>query len=415
MQLRDRLNALRTSADSQREKQTKPAPLPYLLPMQNEYGITYYCDKIFIDYHGQIDLKEFPELSPETLRFLSRDRSLDDFSVRDGVFLDIETTGTAGGTGTYAFLVGLGFVDQGYFQVRQFFLHDLAEERAFLHAIEEFVSKFRFLITYNGKTFDSQILRNRYCMHRREDPLSGKHHIDMLFIVRRLWKKRFHECDLMNLERNLLNFYRVDDIPGYLIPGAYADYLRFAKANLIQKVIHHNQWDIVSLAVLSARAVRLREEKNLSPEEHFALSLLFEKEKQAKMAIQHQLHALNGGSEHHRSILLSLAKNLRRMKDRERMQWLIAQAEKCVLDDSLSRQICILCEHDLKDYALALKYTQAQMQKLEKYRGISRKFAAQWTDWDRRLKRLEKKVALRAHPEAYADEMSAPLRTMPSP
>jgi hypothetical protein len=194
----------------------------------------------------------------------------------------------------------------------------------------------------------------------------------------------------MNLERNLLNFYRMDDIPGYLIPAAYADYLRFAKANLIQKVIHHNQWDIVSLAVLSARAVFLQERQDLTPEEHYSLSLLFEKEKQYAQAVRYQLYALNGGDR--RAILLSLARNLRRMKDRDRMQWLLSQTENCVMDDSLSRQLCILCEHDLKDYQLAIKYAQTQIQKLEKYRGISRKFASQWNDWDRRLKRLGRKV-----------------------
>jgi uncharacterized protein YprB with RNaseH-like and TPR domain len=391
MQLRERLNALkRSTADVPSD--LRPSPLPYLLPMQNDHGTTYYCDKIFIDYHGQIDLKQFPEISVDFLRFLSRDRSLSDFLIRETLFLDIETTGTSGGAGTYAFLVGLGFVEEGYFQVRQFFLHDLAEERAFLHAIEEFVGRFRYLITYNGKTFDSQILRNRYIMHRKEDPLAGKQHIDMLFIARRLWKKRFQECDLMNLERKVLQFYRVDDIPGFLIPGAYSDYLRFARGNLIQQVIHHNQWDIVSLAVLSARAARMEKEEELASEEHYSMSLLFEKEKEPEKAIQHQLLALAGDSVHRNAILFSLAKNLRRIKDNERIQWFVEQAENCILDDSLCRQICILCEHDLKDYSLAMKYAQVQMQKLEKYRGISSRFAMQWTEWNHRVRRLEKRL-----------------------
>lgn len=391
MSLRDRLNSLRTAPDSARMLPVPPedrSPLPYLSPMQNSHGVTYYCDKIFIDYHGQIDLKQFPDIPVDILRFLSRDQSLTHFVVRDALFLDIETTGTAGGAGTYAFLVGLGFVDEGYFQVRQFFLHDLGEEPAFLNAVEEFTRPFRYLVTYNGKCFDSQILRNRYLMHRKEDPLKDKAHVDMLFVARRLWKKRFRECDLMNLERRLLNFYRVDDIPGYLIPSAYTDYLRFARANLIQKVIHHNQWDIVSLAVLTARAASLHEQDELTPEEHFSLSLLFEKEKEPAKAVQHQLHALASESVFRRAILLSLARNLRRMKDHERIEWLVSQTKDLVLDDMLSRQICVLCEHDLKDYSLALHYAQLQMQKLEKYRGLSSRFALQWKEWDRRVQRL---------------------------
>jgi uncharacterized protein YprB with RNaseH-like and TPR domain len=388
MNLRERLNAFRSSNAEPPSIPHRSVPLPYLSRLVNGPGVTYFCDKIFIDYHGQIDLKDFPEIPVDLLRFLSQDRTLTDFAIRDALFLDIETTGTAGGTGTYAFLVGLGFVDDGYFQVRQFFLHDLGEESAFLNAVEEFVQRFPYLITYNGKSFDSQILRNRYLMHRREDPLCNKQHIDMLFIARRLWKKRFHECDLMNLEREVLHFYRVDDIPGYLIPSAYTDYLRFARSNLIQKVIHHNQWDIVSLAVLTARAAALAQQDVLTPEEHFSLSLLYEKQKDHARAVHHQIRALAGHSVFRRAILLALGRNLRRMKDTERMQWLIEQANTVVMDDLLCRQICILCEHDLKDHDLALQYVQSQMQKLEKYRGLSSRFAAQWKEWDRRRQRL---------------------------
>src|SRR6202008_4381308 len=145
-------------------------PLPYLSSLENEYGHTYYCDKIYIDYHGQIDLKNFPEISSDTIRFLALDRKLPDLNLHNSVFLDIETTGTAGGTGTIAFLVGLGFVEDGYFQIRQFFLHDLAHELSFLHSISDFCARFQSMVTYNGKCFDSQVLRNRYLLHRREDP-----------------------------------------------------------------------------------------------------------------------------------------------------------------------------------------------------------------------------------------------------
>ena len=390
MNLRERLNEMR-SAQQTPSPPINRSPLPYLLPLENSSGLTYFCDKIFIDYHGQIDLKQYPEIPVDVLRFLSRDRKLTDFAIHDVLFLDIETTGTAGGTGTYAFLVGLGFVEDGYFQVRQFFLHDLAQESAFLKAVEEFSERFRYLVTYNGKTFDSQILRTRYSMHRKEDPFEGKTHVDMLFIARRLWKKRFRECDLMNLERQLLNFYRVNDIPGYLIPSAYTDYLRFAKANLIQQVIHHNQWDIVSLAVLTARAASLQMQSDLSAEEHYSLSLLFEKEKALTRAVHHQMLALKGESVFRHSILLSLARNLRRMKDQERMQWLIDQAQTIGMDDMLCRQICILCEHDLKDFDLALQYVGIQIQKLEKYRGVSSRFALLWKEWDHRRHRLEHK------------------------
>jgi uncharacterized protein len=392
MDLRERLKGLKSHPGSQSIRFEKPVPLPYLLPHQNSRGLTYYTDKIYIENHGQIDLKNYPALSIDTLRFLTIDHSLDNFELETALFLDIETTGTAGGTGTYAFLVGLGFLDQGFFQIRQFFLHDLAEEAAFLHAIAEFITRFRHLITYNGKVFDSQILRNRYLMHRTEDPFQGKEHIDMLFVARRLWKRKLGECDLMNLERNILQFYRSDDIPSYLIPGAYVDYLRFANSSLIQKVIHHNQWDIVSLAVLTARACRMLSEEELSAEEHFSLSLLYERQKDFVRAIHHQRIALRMEPRSRRSILLALARNLRRMKDHEQMKWLLKYLQDQPVENDLCKQLCIICEHDLKDFELAVRLMEAPLQKLQKFQLLASKSRSELEEWNRRHNRLLRKM-----------------------
>ena len=388
MELRERLRSLKTTQETQ---SVQRVPLPYLQAYENQHGLTYYNDKIYIERHGKIDLTHFPEIPDEAIRFLSLDRTMDSLAARDIVFLDIETTGTAGGTGTYAFLVGLGFIEEGYFQIRQFFLHDLAHEAAFLHAIAEYCARFKHLVTYNGKCFDAQVLRNRYLMHRWEDPLAAKQHIDMLFIARRLWKRKFRECDLMNLERQVLQFHRIDDIPSTLIPSAYTDYLRFANASRIQQVIYHNQWDIVSLAVLMARACMQRAQAaQLSPEEHFSLSLLYERQKNYRSAIEHQMQALIGSFRS--PVLLSLARNLRRVQDHEQMKWLVTQAEGEILDDRLCRQLCILYEHDLKQPELALRFAAAQIQKLEKYRGLSNRYHHLFQEWSRRRDRLVRKV-----------------------
>lgn len=391
MDLRDRLRALRTGPVQERPIQPAPAPLPYLEPLLNEHGCTYYSDKIYIDYHGRIDLKNFPELPLSELQFLSMDRSLEEFSLPNAVFLDIETTGTAGGTGTYAFLVGLGFVESGYFQVRQFFLHDLSQEAAFLTALTDFCARFRHIITYNGKCFDAQILRNRYLMHRREDPLANKDHIDMLFIARRLWKKRLRDCDLMNMERNILQFYRADDIPGYLIPSAYTDYLRYARGNLIQKVLHHNQWDIVSLAVLTARACRMRyETTELAPEEHLSLARLYERHRDYHRAVHHYMESLNQSTVS--SCFVALARNLRRIRDQERMKWLVEQAGRTSLDAEMCLRLSILCEHDLLQPEMALQFVEAQLGRLERFRGIGTRDRKTMEGWQHRRSRLLRKI-----------------------
>lgn len=396
MELRDRLRAMRTGPAPEQHTRPAPAPLPYLQPLENEHGCTYFCDKIYIDHHGRIDLKDFPQLPLQELQFLSMDRSLDEFSLRDAVFLDIETTGTAGGTGTYAFLVGLGFVESGYFQVRQFFLHDLSQEPAFLTALAEYCARFRHIITYNGKCFDAQILRNRYLMHRREDPLADKQHIDMLFIARRLWKKRMRECDLMNLERNILQFYRSDDIPGYLIPSAYTDYLRFARSNLIQKVLHHNQWDIVSLAVLTARACLLRSEpETLAPEEHLSLARLYERHRDYSRAVHHYMQSMSlaGPSA---AAFVALARNLRRVRDFERMRWLVQQAQQSSLDSEICLRLSILCEHDLREPEAALQFVEAQISRWERFRGLSNRNRREMEAWQHRRDRLLRKISRRS-------------------
>jgi uncharacterized protein YprB with RNaseH-like and TPR domain len=370
-------------------------------------GRTFVSNKIYIEYHGQIDLKNYPELPVDTLRFLSMDRGFQEFDLRKALFFDIETTGTAGGTGTYAFLVGFGFVEEGYFQVRQFFLHDLAEESAFLQAIAEFTSAYDSLVTYNGKCFDTQVLRNRYLMHRREDPLDGKQHIDMLFIARRLWKKRFQECDLVNLERNVLMFHREDDIPGHLIPAAYGSYLRYANTSLVQKVIHHNQLDILSLAVLTARACLLKNRaEDLSAEEHYSLAILYERQKDFSSAIKQLLNASNAEGSLRNSVFVALARNLRRVKDHERMEWLLRESSSTIMDSELCRRLCILCEHDLKDPALAIRLAESQISRMERFRGMSRKYADNVEDWYRRKRRLERKAGRTISPGRLTYENS---------
>lgn len=393
MELRDRLRALRnTTSAVPKPEYHPPTPLPYLNLLQNSFGQTYYNDKIYIEHHGEIDLKNFPELSTDSLRFLSLDNSITNFVLRNTIFLDIETTGTAGGTGTYAFLVGIGFVEEGYFQIRQFFLHDLSHESAFLHAIADYSKPYNHLVTYNGKCFDTQILCNRYKMHHWEDPLSEKQHVDMLFIARRLWKRKYSECNLMNLEQKVLNFQRLNDIPSFLIPSAYTDYLRFANSSLIQQVIHHNQWDILSLAVLTARACMLYSGSDpLSAEEHYSLSILYERQKKFREAIEYQLKSLQSESRLRPLILYSLARNLRRVKDENRLKWLLQQVPD-EMDAALCRQLCVICEHDLKDPDLALRLTQTQLSKMERFRGISKSYKTVSGDWIHRKNRLLKKI-----------------------
>src|SRR5690348_815474 len=104
------------------------------------------------------------------------------------VYLDTETTGLAGGTGTCPFLIGIGAAEGSGFRVRQLFLRDLTEEKAALDALAEALEPYELLVTYNGKTFDIPLLETRYTLARMKSPFSRMVHLDLLHPARRLWK-----------------------------------------------------------------------------------------------------------------------------------------------------------------------------------------------------------------------------------
>ena len=164
------------------------------------------------------------------------------------VYLDTETTGLAGGTGTCAFLIGIGAADGSGFRVRQFFLRDLTEEKSALAALAESLEPYELLVTYNGKTFDVPLLETRYTLARMKSPFSRMVHLDLLHPARRLWKLRLESCQLKNLEREILGIARNGDVPGSEIPQIYFDYLRTRNARGLQPVFFHNALDIVTLA-----------------------------------------------------------------------------------------------------------------------------------------------------------------------
>jgi len=173
------------------------------------------------------------------------------FDPRKAVFVDTETTGLAGGTGTYAFLVGLGFYRGDEFVVRQYFLRDYPEEDAMLSAIAADLAPFTCLVSFNGKSFDWPLLETRFRMARRRPPLSGAPHLDLLHPARRIWSARLQGCSLQDLERSILGVVRQGDVPGARIPALYFDYLRSGDASPLVQVVEHNRLDILSLAALA--------------------------------------------------------------------------------------------------------------------------------------------------------------------
>lgn len=181
-------------------------------------------------------------------------------SLKNLVFLDTETTGLSSGTGTMAFMVGVGKFIDNHFLLEQFFLRNPAEEAAFLHALSLFCADMKAVVTYNGKAFDIPILNTRHILQRIPSPFVDVYHIDLLTISRQLWRLRLTQCNLANIERNILEFQRKGgEVPGYLAPEFYKDYLRTGDARPLEGVFYHNQEDVVSLSALFNKVASLLE------------------------------------------------------------------------------------------------------------------------------------------------------------
>jgi len=204
--------------------------------------------------HGEIPLSRFRVIEPNSVGIVAGEPGFEAFDLERAVYLDTETTGLSGGTGTAAFLIGIGYVDGERFYVRQYFMRDYHEEAALLRGLAEDLAGFAHIVTYNGKMFDVPLLETRYRLNRDRFPLAGAPHLDLLHPARRLWKARFDSCRLQNLEVALLGVRRHGDVPGELIPQLYFDYVRRRDARAMAKVFQHNRIDVISLAALALLA-----------------------------------------------------------------------------------------------------------------------------------------------------------------
>lgn len=288
LSLKERLERLVAAAARRGERRAVASGVP-AVPLEeliqgrrvdNERGEFFLVeDDVHLEtLHGDVPLTRFRGLDPSAVALLSGDPDLRDFDLADAVFLDTETTGLAGGTGTAAFLVGIGYVEGERFRVRQYFMRDYHEEAALLRGLAQDIARFRHLVTFNGRTFDIPLLEARYAMNRERFPLGRARHFDLLFPARRLWKARLESCRLQVLEAALLGFRRVGDVPGADIPNIYFDFVRRRDGRAMARVLQHNRLDIVSLAALAALAGQWVEGGRAEdPRDVFALAGLYER------------------------------------------------------------------------------------------------------------------------------------------
>jgi len=244
-------------------------------------GETFKVKEYFPSHfrYGEMTLTDILDIPTYPAHLLSRDERLRELDLRKALFLDTETTGLAGGTGTFAFMIGLGFFEGNGFLVHQFFMRDYSEERASLSLLKDLVESFQFLVTFNGRYYDIPLLETRFILSRLSSKIREMPNFDLLHPSRRIWKGAYDNCRLITLESQLLGMERVDDVPSEWIPYLYFQYLQTGDAGKIHRVFYHNQMDILSMVALAGRIHLVYHDPQAARPrkgvEHFALGRLF--------------------------------------------------------------------------------------------------------------------------------------------
>jgi hypothetical protein len=319
--------------------------------------------------HGSMDISTLAELPSDLLDAISGGAIAGSPPDR-WVFLDTETTGLSGGTGTYAFLVGVGRITPEGFRLKQFFMRDYGEEASLLAALAAHLDDFDVLVTYNGKTFDQPLLETRYRMARARPPFGRMQHLDLLAGARRLWKLRLESCRLVDLENQILGVERQGDLPGEMIPYVYFEYLRTQEIERLAPVFHHNAIDILTLACLTGIVPWAFRSPGDAPLRHGADFVGLSR------WLRQNEHHEEAAALFRRSIDLGLADSLL-----FRTMWDLALIEKRLGHDSAAlavftdlaaspnpfrvaafEELAKYYEHAERNYGMALEFTRAALQ-----------------------------------------------------
>jgi len=371
--------------------------------------------------HGDLPLSALLKLSAEVVAHMSGYGMPSDVDWRRACFLDTETTGLSSGTGTMAFVVGLGFFVEGGFHVRQYFLRDPGDEPAMIEALAELLPRFEVLVSFNGRAFDVPILENRFILARTPPPTADQPHLDLLYPARRLWRDHLPSCALSTIERAVLGVLREqDDVPGGVIPYLYRDYLRTGDAREMKRVLYHNVVDVLSLVTLTARLCRTfadpwadaeaASDEELSGAEFFGLGRWYAAEDRpadAERAYRAALRSLNKAQDKpcsgkpqkkelasalHTKVLRTLGYFLKRANRR-------AEAFACWQQLALEQTNSILAHVELAKYfewhvgnlPLAAGWTRMAMTQVKTWPGGMRRDVT-LAELRHRLARLERKM-----------------------
>lgn len=358
------------------------------LVMENSYHLSAR--------YGQIPLSVGLDIPGRILSVLARNEEFESLSLSGAVFIDLETTGLSGGTGTVPFLIGLGFFENDSLKIVQYFLNDLAAEALMLADLKQFLEEKNFtsVVSYNGKGFDLPLLETRFTLNRLPLRLSSLPHLDFIYSARHLWKHRYESCRLYELALNHLGADRAEDIPSEEIPWRYFQYLRTRDFSLIEPIFYHNQEDLMSLygvvvagALLVSRTLE-EEEVDIEATELLGVGKILERAGQVERSVTFYEKALSKQLPEPVSVRVrkNLAQYFKRHKQWEKSLGLWQQLLENSEDLECFRELAIYFEHRLKNPEEALKYA---LDGLALSRGRHYRYEQ---DFQKRVDRLNRKV-----------------------
>lgn len=365
--------------------------------------------------HGSVTLDSLLEARGEHIALSASDDELVEFNPRTAYFIDTETTGLSGGTGTVAFLVGIAyFVDEGL-RLDQCFMRDYDDEEPMLQYLAEVMKSCETVVSYNGKTFDMPLLRTRFVQNRVRFRLDGVLHFDLLHAARRFFKRRLGSCSLGNVEREVLHLVRHGDIPSYEIPQIWFDYLRTRDARRLIPVFYHHRMDILSLVALTGSLSKSLGEPHGAGfhhnEDRFSLLRVCLKQKKYGDVLTQGDHLLEVESDPERrtGCLELIAQAAKRLGDWARVQ----DSLQLILHDQPSNlwvrlELAKLHEHRTRNLPEAARYCQEAIGYLETREALGRATefeCAPLEAFRRRLVRIQGKLARGA---GHADEELGP-------
>jgi len=378
--LSDRLKALgfvpaaSIQKNDQQTRQFNFAEIINAQKLNNQFGDSYIIvNKYPLDYqHGKINFSTTGEIS--ALSTAARVTTSEGTGINNLLFLDTETTGLSGGTGTLAFLIGLGYFSEEGFVLKQLILREPSQEPAMLLELLNILDSFSGIVTYNGKGFDAPLLRSRLILNRFPiDRFQELCHFDLLYLARRIWKNRLPSRALQDLEHEILEIPRTDDeVPGWMIPEIYFNFQRSNDPTPLKGVVYHNGMDILSLAALflylSTSLENIHQVEQFDPIDYYSLGQIYfdlgMKEFAEKIFITS--YEQNGLPKELRLKLLHQLSILHRSRGEYEIAckyW--EEAAKFEEIESFI-EIAKYFEHQKKDYSTALEWTEKAIFILEK-------------------------------------------------